>query len=296
MDSTTIEQYINSLWIEKNLSSNTQQSYKRDLHKFLHWLKQNNASLKSVQEVDINLFLSSLLLENKQSVRSNARMISTLRGFYKYLVRKQLLTSNPIEHIQAPKFQPSLPQFLTEQEVDKLLDAPDTNQDIGERDKSMIELMYACGLRVSELVNLELDNVNLRQGALRVLGKGSKERIIPMGEKSREWLERYMKNARFYAANSASSNSIYLSNRGEKMTRQTFWYRLKKYALSSGINKTIYPHILRHTFATHLLNNDTNLRALQMMLGHSSLSTTQIYTHIAIHRLKSLHQRHHPRG
>ena len=297
MNKVSIDNYINSLWIEKNLSTNTQQSYRRDLNKFASWLQTTkNCNLHTAQEQHINEFFAELLLQQKQSVRSNARLLSTLRNFYKFLARNGEVEQNPAENIQAPKFQQKLPNFLSQTEVELLLNSPDTTEAIGERDKTMIELMYASGLRVSELVTLQISQVNLRQGALRVIGKGSKERIIPIGDKASEWLQRYMDNGRKQMNCQNLTEWLFLSKKGGAMTRQAFWYRLKKYAEATGIDKPLYPHIIRHTFATHLLNNDTDLRALQLMLGHSSLSTTQIYTHVAIHRLKTVHAKHHPRG
>ena len=223
-------------------------------------------------------------------------MLSSLRRFYRYLRREHLIEVDPTARLAAPKLGRPLPKSLTEAEVEALLAAPDTDDVVGFRDRTMLELLYATGLRVSELVGLSAAEINLRQGVVRVLGKGAKERLVPLGEEAVSWLERYLRDVRAELLRGGTSTALFPSRRGRAMTRQTFWHAIKRYARRAAIAKTLSPHTLRHSFATHLLNHGADLRVVQMLLGHSDLSTTQIYTHVARARLKSLHAQHHPRG
>jgi integrase/recombinase XerD len=220
-----------------------------------------------------------------------------LRAFYSHLTTKHNLKENPTSRIDSPKLGHSLPKTLSEEEVEKLIQAPDVEDDIGLRDRAMLELIYACGLRVTELISLDILNINLRQGVIRVIGKGEKERLVPMGEEALDWIQRYITQSRpNLLKNNNKVTELFLSKRGKSMTRQTFWYRIKEYAVKASINKELSPHTLRHAFATHLINHGADLRTVQLLLGHSSLSTTQIYTEVARHRMKELHNEHHPRG
>lgn len=242
-------------------------------------------------------YLSSRLKDGASS-RSSARALSTLRRFYGFLAAEGLVQPDPTALIDLPKIGRPLPKTLSEREVEQLLHAPDVTTDLGCRDRAMLELLYACGLRVTELVTLEVDQVSLKQGVLRVWGKGNKERMVPLGEAAVNWIERYVSAARVSMLEAAKkqSNTLFLSRRGQGMTRQTFWYAIKRHAAAAGIRTELSPHTLRHAFATHLVNHDADLRVVQLLLGHSDLSTTQIYTHVARERMKELHAEHHPRG
>lgn len=235
-------------------------------------------------------------VENAYKPRSTARFLSGARGFYRYLLREKLISVDPTLQIDMPQLGKPLPKSLSEADVEALLAAPDLSEPIGERDRAMLEVLYACGLRVTELISLTLEQVNLRQGVLRVMGKGSKERLVPMGEEAIVWVERYMRGARDELLGGKPSDVLFPSTRGDQMTRQTFWHRIKHQATVAGIGKSLSPHTLRHAFATHLLNHGADLRVVQMLLGHSDLSTTQIYTHVARARLQEMHAKHHPRG
>ena len=288
-----IDSFLDALWMERGLSENTLSAYRCDLTKFSSWLKQQHIELVKVEQTNI---LAYLALAESKSVRTVARRLSSLRRLYEYLLREDRIKQNPVSNVEAPRLGRALPKFLTESEVEALLEAPDTEQMSGVRDKCMLELLYATGLRVSELVNLTVQQVNLRQGVVRVTGKGNKERLVPMGEEASQWLERYLNSARSEILNHTLSDALFPSNRGKAMTRQTLWHMIKRYASIAGIKKTLSPHILRHAFATHLINHGADLRVVQMLLGHSDISTTQIYTHVARERLKDLHAEHHPRG
>ena len=235
-------------------------------------------------------------LKDGYSSRSTARSLSSLRAFYNHITIKYNLKENPTSRIDSPKLGHSLPKTLSEEEVEKLIKAPDLDEDIGLRDRAMLEIIYACGLRVSELIKLDILNLNLRQGVIRVIGKGEKERLVPMGEEALYWVERYINNSRPNLLKDNKVSELFLSKRGSSMTRQTFWYRIKEYAVKASIKEDLSPHTLRHAFATHLINHGADLRTVQLLLGHSSLSTTQIYTEVARHRMKELHNEHHPRG
>ncbi|MCL6270166.1 site-specific tyrosine recombinase XerD [Sansalvadorimonas sp. 2012CJ34-2] len=287
--------YLEYLWLEKGLSDNSRQSYRRDLAQLSGWSVLEGEELVSISRDKLRDFLA-WRTEQGYNARSMARMMSAVRGFYAWLHKNGKISENPSLQIESPRYGRSLPKTLTEQDVEYLLDAPDLQTSLGLRDRAMLELLYACGLRVSELVGMELSRVNLRQGVLRIYGKGSKERLVPMGEAACEWLENYLAHGRSHFMGGAHSDVLFPGRGGNFMTRQTFWHRIKKYAVIAGINKPLSPHVLRHAFATHLLNHGADLRAIQMLLGHSDLSTTQIYTHVARHRLQQLHAEHHPRG
>ena len=291
-----LDAFIDTIWIEKGLSVNTLNSYKSDLEKYFQWLSINSLSFKEVSRSEILLYLS-FLFKSKLGSKSVARKLSSLRSFYKFLVVKNILKSDPCEKVETPKVIKSIPKTLTEDEVERLLEAPDINSSLGMRDKTMIETLYSCGLRVSELIGLELIHVNLRQGVMKILGKGQKERLVPMSEKLISLMDSYLVESRLKLLNKKNSNYFFISTRGDKMTRQSFWHRIKFYANKANLSsKNISPHILRHAFATHLLNNGADLRVVQLLLGHSDLNTTQIYTEVAKYRLKQLHNEHHPRG
>lgn len=290
-----IDAFIDTIWIEKGLSTNTLNSYKSDLEKYFNWIESNSLKYKELSRSDVLEYLA-YLFGQKLEGKSVARNLSSLKAFHNYLILKDITKSNPCEKIETPKFVKSIPSSLSENEVEKLLDAPDENTFIGIRDKTMIETLYSCGLRISELVDLEIIHVNLRQGVIRVLGKGQKERLVPMGQKLINLIGIYFKKLEENKIKN-SSNFLFLSQRGKKITRQAFWHRIKIYATKAGLeNNKISPHILRHAFATHLLNNGADLRVVQLLLGHSDLNTTQIYTEVAKRRLQNLHGAHHPRG
>ncbi len=288
-----IDLFLDSLWVESGLSENTLAAYGSDLKIFISWLK--NKPVIEVEKSDIAAFMES---RYKAGVggRSVARFLSTLRRFYGYLYREGSLITDPTELIEAPHIGKPLPGSLSEKDVDLLLAAPEITDTLGFRDKAMLELLYATGLRVSELIGLKFEQVSFRQGFVRVMGKGNKERLVPVGEVAMEWLESYMQEARVGILAEKQSDYLFVTKRGSGMTRQTFWYVIKRYAKKAGVTKQLSPHTLRHAFATHLLNHGADLRVVQLLLGHSDLSTTQIYTHIAQERLKLLHQKFHPRG
>ena len=290
-----INQFLQHLWLEKGLSENTRSAYQRDLLQFHHFLNEQNSCLENASRESLSDYLAWRHEKNYRP-SSTARTISSLRGFYRYLVREGLVTSDITDNIEMPRQGRPLPKTLTEKDVESLLLAPDTDTPLGLRDRCMLEVLYACGLRVSELVNLTIDRVNLRQGIVRVEGKGSKERLAPMGEEALGWLLDYLRDARPVLLNEIESPVLFPGRHGNPMTRQTFWHRIKLHALTAGIQADVSPHVLRHAFATHLINHGADLRVVQLLLGHSDLSTTQIYTHVARHRLESLHAQHHPRG
>ena len=290
-----VDGFIDHLWLEDGLSKNTLTSYRQDLSAFAEWLqKTENRDLHQARQADIQQYLAVRFPHSKP--RSISRLIATLRRFYRYALRESQVEVDPTLQIDSPKLPRSLPKSLNEEEVEALLDAPDLGQPLGLRDRAMLELLYACGLRVSELVGLKVTEIGLQEGVIRVTGKGSKTRLVPMGEEALEWIGRYLKEARRDILQKRLSDSLFVTQRGEAMTRQAFWYLIKRYALQAGIRKPISPHVLRHAFATHLLNHGADLRVVQMLLGHADISTTQIYTHVARERLKQLHAVHHPRG
>jgi len=292
--SQDISTFIEHLWLECGLSHNTQDAYQRDLQGFQRWLGHQQSLLGASEQQLIDYL--AWRYEQQYSPRSTARQLSSLRRFYQYCLRESLIHQDITEHIASPKTGRSLPKTLTEAEVDTLLTTPDTSTWLGLRDRCMLELLYACGLRISELVNLSTDHIQHQQGALRVKGKGGKERLVPMGEEAHLWLDRYLIERSNQIPNQPHCKTLFPGRYDQPMTRQTFWHRIKHYAVLSGITVNISPHLLRHAFATHLLNNGADLRSVQMLLGHQNLSTTQIYTHIAQHHLQRLHKEHHPRG
>ena len=289
-----IDSFIDNIWLERGLSQNTLDAYRQDLSNFSNWLEPHG--LETADKVKLLDYLAFRLKQGYSS-RSTARSLSSLRAFYSYLLSKSLVDENPTVKIQSPKLGHSLPKILSEEDVEKLINAPNTKEPLGLRDRAMLELLYACGLRISELISLDILNLNIRQGVVRVIGKGSKERLVPMGEQALDWISDYLAYGRdHFLGNNTNCSFLFLSNRGKEMTRQNFWYRIKHYANKSGVDTSLSPHTLRHAFATHLINHGADLRTVQLLLGHTSLSTTQIYTEVAIHRMKELHREHHPRG
>lgn len=289
-----IQLFLDGIWLERGLSPLTLSSYASDLKQLARFLAEQQLNLLQAQRSDLLDYLAECNL-NGITGRSCTRFLSAFRAFYRQAVQQLRIPADPTLDIDHPKRHQKLPDSLSESEVDALLAAPDIATPIGLRDKAMLELLYGCGLRVTELVSLTSPQVNLRQGTVRLMGKGSRERLLPLGEEAQYWIERYQREARSALAAPGCPN-LFASSQGQQMTRQTFWHRIKAYAVMAGIQKSLSPHKLRHAFATHLLNHGADLRVVQMLLGHSDLSTTQIYTHVARYRLSQLHQQHHPRG
>lgn len=289
-----LDRFFDSLWLEEGLARNTLDSYRRDLHKFSVWLERAGGSLAACDEPRILGYLAAEVRKGAKPA-STGRLLSSLRRFYRYLLVTGVRADDPTVRIDSPKLPRALPKNLSEADVEALLAAPDVATLLGLRDRAMLELLYATGLRVSELVSLKSSSVSISNGVVRVMGKGGKERLVPMGEHAVEWLERYF-GARIALLNGKLTSGLFVTARGGPMTRQAFWYLIKRYAQSAGIDKPLSPHTLRHAFATHLLNHGADLRVVQMLLGHADISTTQIYTHVARERLKRLHATHHPRG
>ena len=289
-----LDTFCDALWLEEGLSKNTLTSYRRDLHKVSLWLAQRQRNLLSATHIDLLEFIAQQTAQLQAS--STSRLLSSLRRFFQYALRQGLLQADPSLLIERPKLPRRLPHSLTEAEVEALLLAPDINKVLGARDRAMLETLYATGLRVSELVHLKLSEVSLDMGVLRVMGKGSKERLVPLGEQAMDSLQSYLNTARAALLAQRQSDALFVTARGAAMTRQMFWYLIKRYAIAGGVRKHLSPHTLRHAFATHLLNHGADLRVVQMLLGHADISTTQIYTHIAHERLQQLHAKHHPRG
>lgn len=298
LNADLLDEFSDALWLEDGLSRNTLDSYRNDLQLFSEWLRkrnQDNSVLTDATHSDLLYFLASRV-SVKIKASTTSRELSSLKRFYRFLLRQGKITTDPSLNIETPKLQRSLPHSLTETEVELLLSAPDLKRPLGLRDRAMLEVLYASGLRVSELINLRYSQVSMDMGVLRVMGKGRKERLAPLGEESLDWLSRYTKEARPCLLNGIVTDTIFVTTRGAAMTRQAFWYLIKRYAQLVGIDKPLSPHTLRHAFATHLLNHGADLRVVQLLLGHADISTTQIYTHIARERLKQLHTKHHPRG
>lgn len=293
-DQLELDTFVDHLWLEDGLSKNTLESYRLDLTTFAAWVYTQHKQLLTVDKHDIQQYLAVKFPQSKP--RSIGRLIASLRRFYRYGLRENKISVDPTLQIESPKLPRSLPKSLNEDEVLALLNAPDLTEPAGLRDRAMLELLYACGLRVSELVGIKTTEVSLSDAVVRVTGKGSKTRLVPMGEEAADWIGRYLKQARPEILQKRLSDALFVTNRGEAMTRQAFWYLIKRYSLLAGITKPMSPHVLRHAFATHLLNHGADLRVVQMLLGHSDISTTQIYTHVARERLKKLHSQHHPRG
>ena len=293
VDARCIEEFIDTSWMERGLAAATLSAYRSDLSRFSRWLSCRGLGLEEARRLDVLDFLS----EHAQwPPRTVARRLSALRTFYRHLEREGRIRNNPCDRIDAPRLGRPLPSVLTEQEVERLLAAPDLETASGTRDRAMLEVLYATGLRVSELVTLRPEQVNLVQGVLRVVGKGDKERLVPLGEPAVDRLERFLERGRTEILGARPSSALFPTARGGAMTRQAFWHLVKRYATRAGISREISPHTLRHAFATHLLDHGADLRVVQMLLGHRDISTTQIYTHIARERLKVIHARHHPRG
>ena len=293
-DPGQLDTFIDHLWLEDGLSKNTLESYRTDLSQFSAWLTKQGKQLMAANQADIQQYLAVKFPRSKP--RSIGRLIASMRRFYRYCQRENLIQIDPTLQIESPKLPRSLPKSLNEQEVEDLLKAPNTSEPIGLRDRAMLELLYASGLRVSELVTVKVNEVSTQDGVVRVTGKGSKTRLVPMGEEAADWITKYLKEARPEILQKRLCDALFVTNRAEAMTRQAFWHLIKRYASQAGIHKHISPHVLRHAFATHLLNHGADLRVVQMLLGHSDISTTQIYTHVARERLKQLHSAHHPRG
>lgn len=295
-DRAHIEQFLEAMWLERNLADNTLTSYRRDLTALADWLEHRESDLLQVQALDLQAYLAERV-EGGYKATSSARLLSAMRRFFQYLYREKRRSDDPSAVLSSPKLPQRLPKDLSEAQVNALLQAPCVDEPLELRDKAMLEVLYATGLRVSELVGLTMADVSLRQGVVRVIGKGNKERLVPLGEEAIYWLERYLEHGRPWLLNGQTLDVLFPSSRAQQMTRQTFWHRIKHYAVLASIDsEKLSPHVLRHAFATHLLNHGADLRVVQMLLGHSDLSTTQIYTHVATERLKQLHQQHHPRA
>ena len=296
-DDDLIDQFCDTLWLEDGLSRNTLDSYRRDINKFHNWYSSKcDSSLLHAKHADIQRYLAEQLTRNQAKSSSMGRNLSSLKRLFRYFQRQGLIDVDPTLQIDTPKLPRSLPKTLTEQDVDLLLAAPDTDTALGIRDRAMFEVLYATGLRVSELVGLRVAEVSMDMGVLKVMGKGNKERLVPIGEVALDYLRQYLDVARPELLSGKLGDDLFVTAHGVSMTRQMFWYLIKKYAKKAEINKSISPHTLRHAFATHLLNHGADLRVVQMLLGHADISTTQIYTHVARERLKQLHSKHHPRG
>ena len=292
-----IDQFADSLWLSDGLARNTIESYGRDIAQLGDWLRKVNAgTLLTVEPQHLQAFLGHRIESLHASPRSTARLTSAMKRFFRYLVRETLIGSDPSVHLESPKLTRGLPQSLAEADVEALLDAPDEQTALGLRDRAMLETLYASGLRVTELVTLKVAQVSLDMGVVRVMGKGSKERLVPLGEAASDVIQKYAASARIEILGGKKSDDMFVTQRGRAMTRQMFWHLIKRYAIKGGVNKPISPHTLRHAFATHLINHGADLRVVQLLLGHADITTTQIYTHVARERLKQIHAAHHPRG
>lgn len=290
-----VGRFLDAVWMERGLSQNTLAAYRADLTALSRWLGERGIPMVKTGRADLQDFIA-WRVEAGARPRSTARQLSSFRRFFRYLVRENVITEDPTAQIAMPKIGRSLPKSLTEEEVDALLGAPVVSDPLGNRDRTMLEVLYATGLRVSELVNLRYSQVNLNQGVIRIIGKGNRERLIPLGEEAVRWLNEFARAARGEILLERQTDYLFPTRRGDRMTRQAFWHIIKRYARKAGVDRDLSPHTLRHAFATHLLNHGADLRVVQMLLGHSDLSTTQIYTHVARERMKELHSQHHPRG
>jgi len=291
-----LDAFCDALWLEDGLSPRSLESYRRDLRQFADWLGREGGRLETAAAGDIQRFLADRTLRQGVAARSLARQLSACKRYYRWLVRQGQRANDPTVNIEPPRLPRPLPKSLSEAEVEALLAAPDVDTVLGLRDRAMLELLYACGLRVSELVGLPYAALDLGMGVVRVFGKGGKERLVPLGEEAGDWLRRYQQSGRPLLLERRVSDALFVTARAAAMTRQAFWYRIKSYAAAAGIRTVLSPHTLRHAFATHLLNHGADLRVVQMLLGHADIATTQIYTHVARERLKQLHAVHHPRG
>ena len=289
-EDSNLRSFLNYLLVDKGLSNNTVKAYEADISSFFQWLDNKDLKYKNLQEDHINQYIS-FLFQRKMRSSSVNRKISSIKSFYIFLVKRNFVKNSPLNDLVAPKQEKYLPESMSEAEVDKLLNSPDVSNKIENRDKAMIEMLYATGMRISELVNLKMTDVDMKRCVVKVFGKGSKERLVPFGETALDSLRSYLNERE-----QSSSKEIFLSNRGKKMTRVAFWQRVKVYLIRENLKNSISPHTLRHAFATHLLNRGADLRSVQLLLGHSDLSTTQIYTHIAKQRLSDVLKKHHPRG
>jgi integrase/recombinase XerD len=291
-----IDEFCDALWLEDGLAKNTLEAYRRDLAQFATWLRiEHRKTLLEGNVADVQAYLGHLF-RKKSRASSAARLLSSLKRFYRYCLRQGRIKADPTLRIDTPKLPRGLPKSLTEEDVEELLAAPRADQPLGLRDRAMLETLYASGLRVSELVALKLGQVSQDMGVVRVVGKGSKERLVPLGEEAIAWIRRYLKESRPHLLRGRAADDLFVTARGRAMSRQMFWNLLRRYAARASLKKSISPHTLRHAFATHLLNHGADLRVVQLLLGHSDISTTQIYTHVARERLKQLHAKHHPRG
>ena len=296
LDDGLLDEFCDALWLEDGLSRNTLESYRRDLRLFAVWLaSERDKTLPNAERVDLLGYLA-YKFQRRAKPRSAARLLSSLKRLYQFLLREGRITADPTLRVEAPKLPRSLPKSLTEEDVERLLAAPDVETQLGLRDKAMLEALYASGLRVSELVSVRVGQVSQDMGVVRIVGKGSKERLVPLGEEALAWIRRYVAQARPAILDGKRTDALFVTARGESMTRQAFWHLIRRHAAKAGLSKLISPHTLRHAFATHLLNHGADLRVVQMLLGHADISTTQIYTHVARERLKQLHAKHHPRG
>jgi integrase/recombinase XerD len=295
-DAGLIDEFCDALWLEDGLARNTLDSYRRDLGQLGNWLAATHGkALLAASRADLLGFLAHKV-RRRAKATTTSRELSSFKRFYRHALRQGKIETDPTLNIDAPKLPRALPKSLTEADVENLLAAPRVKEALGLRDRAMLETLYASGLRVSELVTLKLAQVSQSMGVVRVIGKGSKERLVPLGEEALAWIGRYLTEARPELLGGKAADALFVTTRGEAMTRQAFWYLIKRYAVRAGLDKPLSPHTLRHAFATHLLNHGADLRVVQLLLGHSDISTTQIYTHIARERLKQLHARHHPRG
>lgn len=296
VDEALIERFCDTLWMEQGLSGNTISAYRSDLSGYARWLAAGRQP--GLAAAGPELARDYLVARSAAGTgnRSTARLVSTLRGFYRYLLREGDIRVDPMALIDSPKPERRLPSSLTETQVEQLLSAPDVTTTLGLRDRAMLETLYATGLRVSELVGLSLTRLGLQQGVVRVVGKGDKERLVPLGEEALEWLQRYLRTARGDLVGQRPTDAVFVTARATALTRQAFWHNIKRYAMRAAIDTPLSPHTLRHAFATHLVNHGADLRVVQMLLGHADLSTTQIYTQVARARLQEVHARHHPRG
>jgi len=290
-----IDRFLDAIWMERGLSQNTLGAYRADLMTLGRCLAEDDKSIDKADKADLLAFIAKRV-ESGAKPRSTARQLSSFRRFFRYIMREGLRESDPTADIEMPRIGRSLPKTLSEEEVDALLNAPNTDEPLGHRDRAMLELLYATGLRVSELINLTQSQINFNQGVLRIVGKGDRERLIPLTDESQRWIRDFIDGPRMEILLERQTDYLFPTRRGDRMTRQAFWHIIKRYAEKAGVRKKMSPHSLRHAFATHLLNHGADLRVVQLLLGHSDLSTTQIYTHVARERLKDLHSEHHPRG
>jgi integrase/recombinase XerD len=291
-----LDRFNDVLWLEDGLSPHSLESYRRDLAQLFRWLGERGVASQEARREDLQAFLAHRLLGEKIKARSVARQLSAIKRYHRWLLREGRRSDDPTLTVDPPRLPKPLPKTLSEREVEALLAAPDSDTPLGLRDKAMLEALYAAGFRVTELVSLPVAAVSLTDGVVRIFGKGGKERLVPLGEVALEWIERYARKARPALLHGRISEALFITERGGPMTRQMFWYLIKRYALQAGLRSALSPHTLRHAFATHLINHGADLRVVQMLLGHADIATTQIYTHVARERLKTLHEKHHPRG